>query len=85
MLLDGQHYPGEPAIYRAYQDAMEQVSAEQNVPIFDRYSLMKSWIDSGKYQYSDILAGDSFHPNDFTYHCMAQVVSELTVARTTRK
>ncbi|WP_254606394.1 SGNH/GDSL hydrolase family protein [Sphingomonas bacterium] len=84
VLMNGQHYATEPAIYSRYVDAMETVSAEQNIPIFDRYGLMKSWVDTGTYKYADILASDSFHPDDFTYHCMGQVMAELTLARTSR-
>lgn len=85
MLMNSQHYPTEPALFVGYQDAMERIAVEQNIPMFDRYALMKRWIDSGKYSFADVLASDSFHPNDFTYRCMAQVVAELTLARTAPK
>lgn len=82
VLLNGQHFPTQPALYVPFQDVFEQVSAEQNVPLIDRYTLMKSWIDTGTYKFSDILASDSFHQNDFTNRCLAQIASELIVSRT---
>jgi hypothetical protein len=80
VLMNSQHYPGQPADYVGYQDIMEEVSVERDVPIFDRYALMKSWIDSGKYKYSEILASDSFHMNDFSYRCTAQFMAELILS-----
>jgi lysophospholipase L1-like esterase len=85
ILMNSQHYPAQPAGYVAYQDVMEQVSAEQDVPIFDRYALMKSWIDSGRYRFNEILASDNFHTNDFTYRCVGEVMAELVLARTAGK
>jgi len=84
VLMNGQHYPSEPSNYLDYQAVIEQVGRDLDVPVFDRYALMKSWIDSGRYGYSDILASDSFHPNDLTYRCMANVMAELIVAKTVR-
>lgn len=84
LLMNSQHYASEPAGYAAYLDAMETVAREQNVALFDRYALTKSWIDSGKYSYADMLASDGFHPNDMTYRCMAQVVAQATVSATVR-
>lgn len=84
LLMNSQHYASEPVGYAAYLNAMETVAREQNVALFDRYSLTKSWIDSGKYSYADMLASDGFHPNDMTYRCMAQVVAQATVSATVR-
>ena len=84
VLMTSQHFPNEPAILRRYQDAMAEVAVRQNVPLFDRHKLMKHWIDAGIYGYSDILAGDRFHPNDLTYRCMADVMADLIVSRTTK-
>lgn len=84
ILMNSQHYGNEPSGYADYQDAMAAVAREQDVVLFDRYGMMKSWITSGKYRYKDILASDLYHPNDFTYHCMAQVVAELTLSATVK-
>lgn len=84
LLLNSQHYPTQPANYVAFQDVLEQISAEQDVPLFDRYGLMKSWIDSGKYSFNQILASDVFHPNDFLYRCTAEVVADLVLTRTVK-
>ena len=77
VLVNGQKYPSEPVYYKNYISAMSSVSEEMNVALFDRYALMESWVVSGKYKYSDILYSDSFHPNDFTYNCMARVSYEV--------
>ena len=77
--MNGQHYNSEPPAYANFQDATAILAMEQNVALFDRYALMKSWIMSGKYQYWDMLAADGFHPNDMTYRCIGQVIAELTL------
>ncbi|MHA0337015.1 SGNH/GDSL hydrolase family protein [Sphingomonas aquatilis] len=84
LLMNGQHYPNEPVFYTKYIKVMDDISSELNIPIFDRYGLMKSWIDSKKYGYNDILFADMLHPNDFTYKCMGDVVADVTLARTRR-
>lgn len=85
LVMNGQAYPSQPSKYTSYQDSMEEVTAKLGVPIFDRYRLMRSWIDSGLYTYSQILASDNFHVNDFTYKCMAEVVADFAQKRTTQK
>lgn len=82
LLINGQHYPNEPAFYEKYIQTTNDVSVELNVPLFDRYGMMKSWIDSKVYKFSDILHSDLLHPNDFTYKCMGDVLAEFTISRT---
>lgn len=82
VLLNSQYYPGQPASYERFQAVLDEVSGEQDVPIVDRYGLMKFWVTSGQYSFSQILAPDNFHTNDFTYRCTAQIMSELVLART---
>lgn len=82
ILMNGQHYPTQPPNYLQFQNVIAEISAEQDVPLFDRYGLMQSWIDSRTYTFSQILAPDAFHPNDFTYRCMAEVIFDLVESRT---
>lgn len=82
VLMNGQHYSNEPSNYGAYLAVMDQVSQEQGVPLFDRYALMRGWVDSGRYGFADILASDGFHPNDLMYRCMGQVMADLILTHT---
>jgi acyl-CoA thioesterase-1 len=84
VLMNGQYYPDEPQIYAGYMAAIDRVSRSQGVAVIDRYSLMKRWISSGKYQVSEVLASDRFHPNDFTYRCMGQIAADLIVQSTVK-
>jgi acyl-CoA thioesterase-1 len=84
VLLNGQYYPTQPSNYDDYQNAIDQVSRDQGVAVIDRYALMKSWILSGKYKFTEVLAPDQFHPNDFTYRCMGQIAAELVTKSTVR-
>lgn len=84
VLMNSQHYPSQPANYTAYQAVLDDVSAEQKVALIDRYALMKSWIDSNAFSFSQILASDLFHPNDFTYRCTAQIAADLLLSKTVK-
>jgi len=80
VLMNSQYFStGPQENLEAYQSAIDQVSADQSIPLIDRYDLMRSWILSGKYTFQDILASDAFHPNDFTYRCMGQIAAELVI------
>jgi acyl-CoA thioesterase-1 len=84
VLINGQHYPTEPASHVAYQNAISEVATHQDVALFDRYAMMVSWAESGRYKFSDMLSSDHFHPNDFTYRCMAEVLSDAALTSTRR-
>lgn len=72
LLLDSQAYPAQPANYEAYQQALAEVATELDVPLVNRYRLMRAYVASGRYAYADLLwSADNFHPNDLTYDCMA--------------
>lgn len=47
------------------------VAGERNVPLFDRYHIMKFWVDSGQMNFGDFLRADSLHLNDIGYACIA--------------
>jgi acyl-CoA thioesterase-1 len=84
VLMNGQYYPDAPSNYEEYQAAIDEVSSSQNVAVFDRYAMMKNWIVTGKYSFKEILAGDRFHPNDFTYRCMGEIAAELVTTSVVR-
>ncbi|HZG41537.1 MAG TPA: hypothetical protein VEY93_01160, partial [Longimicrobium sp.] len=76
-IMDSQYFPGvgqsEP--YRAMQDSMAVVARDRGLPLVRRYAMMKYFVDSGHYTFTELLFADNFHPSDFTYECMAQYVA----------
>lgn len=77
VLMSPQYTPRSPATLPAFLAAMDRVSAEQSVPIIDRYGYMKQRIDGGLVAFSDVLFSDNLHPNDAMYRCTAQIAAEL--------
>jgi lysophospholipase L1-like esterase len=84
IIVTGQHYGRQPAFYESYMSAMIQVANQQDVAVFDRYTLMKSLVSSGKYSFGSLLAGDLFHPNDVMHRCTGKVLAELIAASVTK-
>lgn len=82
VLMTSQIFPTQSQSYLDYQDAMRVVAKEEGIAVFDRHEMMQSWIKSKRYDYSDVLAADKFHPNDYTYYCMARVLYDLIKDRT---
>ena len=79
IIINGQYYPALPANYQLYMSTIQQTAIEQDVPLFDRFGLMKSQVDSGQYTFSSLLAPDNLHPNEFSHDCMGSTLSDLIV------
>ncbi len=78
VILMNAQFLGAPS--SALQDilsAMERVSSEQNVPLFDRYSFMRAQVQSGRATVRDLLASDVLHPNDLMQRCTAQILVDF--------
>lgn len=78
VLLGMQYYPksSRVALYKDYLAAMREVASEMQVPLHNRYGIMKHFIDTAKYSASDLLAPDQFHQNDFSYGCVGSLLAE---------
>lgn len=51
---------------------MNTVAAEEAVPVFHRFALMRDWHERGGMPFEAFLAKDSFHMNDWSYDCLAR-------------
>lgn len=78
VLLGMQYYPKSSRVpfYRDYLVTMREVAAEADVPLLNRYGIMKHLIDTAKYAPADLLAPDQFHQNDFSYGCIGTQLAE---------
>jgi lysophospholipase L1-like esterase len=78
VLLDMQFYPRSNSIagYRDYLNVMWEVGKEKNVPVLHRFEIMKYWVRSAQFSPDQLLAPDSFHPNDLTYGCLADLLAD---------
>lgn len=70
---------------RQFIGVVAAVAAERRVVLFDRYHIMKWWVDSGQMGYADFLRADSLHLNDIGYGCVAARLTDQIVNLTTRR
>lgn len=59
---------------------LAKIGAEANVPVFRRFALMQHWHEAREYAFSDMLAPDLFHMNDWSYGCLARNLAAALVA-----
>lgn len=62
--------------YDLYRQAMSEVAAETQVPLFRRYDTMVAWSRAGKLSQSDILGMDGLHMVDASYRCLAVLIAD---------
>lgn len=56
------------------------IAAERRVVYFDRYHIMKHWVENGHLTFSDILVPDGLHLNDHGYACVAEALTAQILA-----
>jgi lysophospholipase L1-like esterase len=59
---------------------LAKIGAETGVPVFRRFALMQYWHEGREIAFSDILAPDLFHMNDWSYGCLARNLAAALVA-----
>jgi acyl-CoA thioesterase-1 len=59
---------------------LAKLGDEAGVPVFRRFALMQYWHEAREYAFSDILAPDLFHMNDWSYSCLARNLAAALVA-----
>jgi len=59
---------------------LAKLAEEAGVPVFRRFALMQHWHESREYAFSDMLAPDLFHMNDWSYGCLARNLAAALVA-----
>lgn len=62
--------------YDSYRVAMNEMAAQNNVPLFRRYDVMVGWNRAGRLSQGDILGVDGLHMVDASYRCLALLVTD---------
>jgi len=78
ILIQMQFYPKSERVqgYTDYLQAMQEIAAREEIPIFRRFSIMKHFIKSGQFTPAQLLSPDLFHMNDLSYGCLAVLMAE---------
>lgn len=63
-------------------ELLATIAEETGVPVFRRFALMQYWHEAREIAFSDILAPDLFHMNDWSYGCLARNLAAALVANT---
>jgi lysophospholipase L1-like esterase len=85
VLMNPQYTPqlmGEP-LHAAYLAMIDQVAAEAQVPVFERYALMRHWLDSAQVTRAELWNADRLHMGDVGYRCVGEQLA-LSIAAASR-
>jgi acyl-CoA thioesterase-1 len=78
VLLDMQYFPKAEKVrdFPRFLVAMRQIAAEKRIPILQRFAIMKNLVTTAQFTAQQLLAADLFHPNDFAYGCLGQIMAD---------
>jgi acyl-CoA thioesterase I len=78
ILIDPQFTPAraDAARYARYVAIVDEVGAEDRVPVLSRYAMMKSLGAKGAKAVTSLLSHDGLHMNDLGYRCLAHTLAE---------
>lgn len=87
ILMDPQYAPRvirRPTLKRMV-DFMRQTANDLGVGLFQRFAVMRHWVDSGQARMEDMISRDQLHMNDASYRCIARLLANIVtdVARET--
>ncbi len=78
VLLDMQYFPRAEKVrdFPRFLVAMRQIAEQRDIPILQRYAIMKHLVTSAQYTPQQLLAKDLFHPNDLSYGCLGRMMAD---------
>jgi acyl-CoA thioesterase I len=65
------------ADYLHYVRIMRRVAAEERVPIFRRFDVMRHWVRSRHFDERTMLSADGLHMADASYFCLAELLTRM--------
>lgn len=86
ILMDPQFAPkvlAKPDAQRMI-DLISAAAKAQNVDLFRRFAVMRHWLESEKIDFPTFLSPDALHLNDWSYGCIAQLLSGAIADAATR-
>jgi acyl-CoA thioesterase-1 len=66
-------------------DLIDEVAGFEQVPVFQRFALMRHWNKNQDIPFETFLSPDLFHMNDWSYGCMAETLARAIVAALPQK
>lgn len=88
VLMDLQWLPREERypLYDDYRKVLLKTAAEQDVPVFPRYAIMRNWARSKQFTAEEIVGMDGMHLVDAGYRCLAlRLADGIAASLTGRK
>lgn len=64
--------PDCPAMVRL----LDEVGREEQVPVFDRFDVMRDWVVGGRVPMTTIVSPDGLHMNDVSYRCIGDLLAD---------
>jgi acyl-CoA thioesterase I len=86
ILMDPQFAPkvlAKPDVQRMV-DLIGAAAKAENVDLFRRFAVMRHWVETEKIDFADFLSGDALHLNDWSYACIAKLLSGAIAEAATR-
>ena len=82
VLMNAQFAPRmlEAPLLGQYLIALTQIVGSEHVGLFNRFAVMRQWIDSGVMAPGEPLIADGLHHNDLGYGCVAAVLADAILA-----
>jgi acyl-CoA thioesterase I len=83
IIMDMQFAPKVLAhpLYREMERSLAVLAKEQGVPVFQRFALMRNWLESGQLDFATMLSPDGLHMNDLTYGCVGRILADAVIER----
>lgn len=79
ILMDPQYAPRvirRPTLKRML-DFMRQTADDMGVGLFQRFAIMRHWVNSGQARMEDMISRDELHMNDAGYKCIARLLADV--------
>lgn len=79
ILMDPQYAPRvvrRPTLNRMI-DFMRQTADDLGVGLFQRFAIMRHWVNSGQARMEDMISRDQLHMNDASYKCIARLLANI--------
>jgi lysophospholipase L1-like esterase len=78
VLMDPQFAPRVLArpVHLLIVDSIGAVAKEMKVAVFQRFAVMRHWVESGQHKIEDIISSDGMHMNDLSYNCIARLLAD---------
>jgi acyl-CoA thioesterase-1 len=57
-------------------DLLARTAREERLGLFQRFAIMRHWVEVDRIPFSTMLSPDGLHMNDWSYSCVAKLVAD---------